>query len=67
MGPVRKYKVNQGGYETVLKLNDADAKLYPGAELVEDVPAEVEGDEPSGKSRAAANKGRTPANKSKAS
>ncbi|MGC4891081.1 hypothetical protein [Micromonospora sp. DT227] len=36
MGQVRKYNVVQNGYPTVLKLNDADAKLYPDAELVDD-------------------------------
>jgi hypothetical protein len=38
VGPVRKYKVNKNGYDTILKLNDADAKLYPGAVLVEPEP-----------------------------
>ncbi|MEV0726009.1 hypothetical protein AB0I37_24925 [Micromonospora purpureochromogenes] len=39
MGPVRKYKVAVNGAETILKLNDEDAKAYPDAQLV-DEPAE---------------------------
>lgn len=39
MGPVRKYKVNKYGFDTILKLNDADAKLYPRAVLLEPEPA----------------------------
>lgn len=57
--PVRKYNVVQNGVETILKLNDTDARLYPDAELVEDQADDAE--QPESKSRTAANKARRPA------
>jgi len=64
MGQVRKYRVIHNGYETVMRLNDTDVKLYPGAQLV-DEPAQPEPDpdpdpEPEAKSRTAVNKTRRP-------
>lgn len=35
MGELRKYRVTSNGVRTVLKLTEADAKLYPDAELVD--------------------------------
>lgn len=69
VGPVRKYKVITNGHETVLKLNDEDVKAYPDAELL-DEPAEqgAKSDatetQASTKTRSAANKARTAADKS---
>lgn len=61
VGPVRKYKVNHNGHDTVLKLNDEDAKAYPDAQLL-DEPADTSDsstdstDDAAGKTRTAANK-----------
>ena len=55
MGELRKYNVTLNGNRTVLKLSDAELKLYPDAEPVDDAgtsePAER-------KTRTAANKRR---------
>lgn len=66
VGPVRKYKVTVNGSETVLKLNDEDAKAYPDAQLVDEPASQVAGDEDTAaeaKSRTAGNKARGAANK----
>lgn len=61
VGPVRKYKVTQNGFKTVMKLNDEDAKAYPGAELVDDTVAEPEPEaEAAAKTRTPADKTRRP-------
>lgn len=56
MSELRKYRVRQGGTETVLKLSDEDAKLYPDAELVDD-------DGAASKARVTSNKARSTENK----
>lgn len=55
MGELRKYRVKLNGNDTVLKLSDAELKLYPDAVPVDDAgtPPPVER-----KSRTAANKRR---------
>ncbi|MGC4769206.1 hypothetical protein ACLQ25_09525 [Micromonospora sp. DT44] len=64
MSQVRKYKVTQNGFETVMKLNDEDAKAYPDAQLL-DEPAEQP--EPADADEKPAAKTRTPADKSRRS
>jgi len=60
VGPVRKYKVNHNGYETVLKLSDEDAKAYPDAQPVDEPAPQGAGDakQASSKTRSAADKSR---------
>ncbi|MGK5737271.1 hypothetical protein [Micromonospora sp. URMC 103] len=62
MGEVRKYKVNQNGYDTVLKLTAEDAKAYPDAQPVDEPAAKPEpdetGDKAPSKTRTAADKTR---------
>jgi hypothetical protein len=54
----QRYRVTVRGVRTVLRLSAEDARLYPGAELVDGAPAEEVG--PAAKRRAAArNKART--------
>jgi len=53
-GPLKRYKVIQNGYETVMRLNEEDAKRL-NAEPLDAAPAP--------KKRAPANKARTAANK----
>lgn len=69
MGPIRKYHVTHNGHRTIMKLNDADVKLYPDAEPVDDARTDTgaQGSEDTAeKGRTAANKRRTPANKADA-
>ncbi|MDG4799045.1 hypothetical protein [Micromonospora sp. WMMD980] len=74
MGAVRKYHVTHNGHRTIMRLNDTDVKLYPGAELVdESATAESESAEeptdaePESKpaTKAAATKTRTAADKTR--
>jgi hypothetical protein len=64
MGELRKYRVTSNGNRTVLKLTEADAKLYPDSELIDSAPA-GEGDPSSAtttrKARKPLNKARTDA------
>lgn len=53
-GPLKRYKVIQNGYETVMRLNEEDAERLH-AEPLDAAPAP--------KKRAPANKARTAANK----
>jgi hypothetical protein len=67
MGPVRKYRVTVNGAETVMKLNEHDARAYPGAALVDgdvaDVEETAEVTTPAKRRRQPANKARTAADK----
>lgn len=56
MGELRKYRVTSNGVRTVLKLTEADAKLYPDAEAVEGSPSPAP---TARKMRKPANKART--------
>ncbi len=74
MGAVRKYHVTHNGYRTIMKLSDADVRLYPDAVLVDESPADEAAETPAetpaetgSKASTPANKGRTAANKSKGS
>lgn len=66
MGQVRKYRVTHNGYETIMRLNDTDVKLYPDAQLVDESTPEPEpepeaGAKPAAKTRTASDKTRRPA------
>lgn len=59
----QRYRVTVRGVRTVLRLSAEDARLYPGAELVDSAPAgEVGAPRPAAKRRAARNKARTAQN-----